>query len=569
MYVVALATDYDGTLAEDGVVAKATLDALRLFKQSGRKLILVTGRELPDLRRVFADFELFDLAVVENGAVLVDPATGEEIPLGDESPPPFRRRAPASQCHAAIGWPQYRRDLGAERKDCPRHHPRPRAGVADRLQQGRRHGAPGRHQQGERAGGGAGAVAAVAAQCCRDRGCGERSRLSARLRLRGRGRKRLPMVKEDADLVASMPRGAGVAETIGRILDGDLAETASGIERQTIEFAHTSEGEPVRLHPQCGGTLIVGTSGGGKSTVATGLIEQIMERGFQFCIVDPEGDYDDLEGAVGLGDAKAPPRVPEVAELLGNPEQNVVINLLGIDVADRPSFLSELMPALSQLRVETARPHWLVIDEAHHLLPSAWHGAPLILPREFPANVLITIDPEHVAAEALQAVEYLVALGDEADHVVEAFCQMVGERAPPPFGRPLDRGQALFWSRRSRELRLVSTIQPRQERQRHSRKYAEGELGEDKSFYFQGPEGALNLRAQNLALFMQIAEGIDDRTWLHRLRAGDYSRWLKDKIKDSELADEVAAIESDQALSPSDSRLGVKKAIDRRYTSPA
>ncbi len=30
----------------------------------------------------------------------------------------------------------------------------------------------------------------------------------------------LPMVKEDADLVASMPRGAGVAETIGRILDG-------------------------------------------------------------------------------------------------------------------------------------------------------------------------------------------------------------------------------------------------------------------------------------------------------------------------------------------------------------
>ncbi len=45
MYFVALATDYDGTLAEDGVVAKTTLDALRLFKQSGRKLILVTGRE--------------------------------------------------------------------------------------------------------------------------------------------------------------------------------------------------------------------------------------------------------------------------------------------------------------------------------------------------------------------------------------------------------------------------------------------------------------------------------------------------------------------------------------------
>ena len=569
MYFVALATDYDGTLAEDGVVAKTTLDALRLFKQSGRKLILVTGRELPDLRRVFADLELFDLAVVENGAVLVDPATGEEIPLGDEPPPQFvdelRRRnvTPLSVGRSIVAtWePNEKivldtiRDLGLElqivfNKGAVMVLP---AGI-------------------NKASGLAAALARLRLSPLNVVGIGDAENDHAFLRACGCAvavANALPMVKEDADLVASMPRGAGVAETIGRILDGDLAEIASGIERQSIEFAHTPEGEPVRLHPQCGGMLIVGTSGGGKSTVAAGLIEQIMERGFQFCIVDPEGDYDDLEGAVGLGDAKTSPRVPEVAELLGNPEQNVAINLLGIDVADRPSFLSELIPALSQLRVETARPHWLVIDEAHHLLPSTWHGAPLILPREFPANVLITVDPEHVAAEALQAVEYLVALGDEADHVVEAFCQMVGERAPPPFGQPLDRGQALFWSRRSRELRLVSTIQPRQERQRHSRKYAEGELGEDKSFYFQGPDGALNLRAQNLALFMQIAEGIDDRTWLHHLRAGDYSRWLKDKIKDSELADEVAAIESDQALSPSDSRLGVKKAIDRRYTSPA
>ncbi len=138
-----------------------------------------------------------------------------------------------------------------------------------------------------------------------------------------------------------------------------------------------------------------------------------------------------------MGDAKTRPRVPEVAELLGNPEQNVAINLLGIDVADRPSFLSELIPALSQLRVETARRHWLVIDETHHLLPSTSHGAPLILPREFPANVLVAVDPERVAAEALQAVEYLVALGDEADHVVEAFCQMVGEGARRPSGNRL------------------------------------------------------------------------------------------------------------------------------------
>ena len=50
---------------------------------------------------------------------------------------------------------------------------------------------------------------------------------------------------------------------------------------------------------------------------------------------------------------------------------------------------------------------------------------------------------------------------------------------------------------------------------------------------------------------------------------GDYSRWLRDKIKDDELADDVASAEKDEALSLSRSRRRVKKAIERRYTSPA
>jgi HAD superfamily hydrolase (TIGR01484 family) len=55
MYFVALATDYDGTLARQGNVDAATKEALREVRRSGRKLILVTGRDLPDLKRVFAE----------------------------------------------------------------------------------------------------------------------------------------------------------------------------------------------------------------------------------------------------------------------------------------------------------------------------------------------------------------------------------------------------------------------------------------------------------------------------------------------------------------------------------
>ncbi|HWG97265.1 MAG TPA: HAD hydrolase family protein [Nitrospira sp.] len=53
MRYVAVATDYDNTLAVDGRVERKTIDALERLIQSGRKLILVTGRLLPDLLDIF------------------------------------------------------------------------------------------------------------------------------------------------------------------------------------------------------------------------------------------------------------------------------------------------------------------------------------------------------------------------------------------------------------------------------------------------------------------------------------------------------------------------------------
>lgn len=78
MRFLLLATDYDGTLASEGRVESETIAALERVRASGRKLILATGRHLPDLSTVFSRFELFDRIVAENGGVLYRPATGEE-----------------------------------------------------------------------------------------------------------------------------------------------------------------------------------------------------------------------------------------------------------------------------------------------------------------------------------------------------------------------------------------------------------------------------------------------------------------------------------------------------------
>lgn len=68
----ALACDYDGTLADEGRVGRDTVAALERLRRAGRRSLLVTGRELDDLIRIFDGVQLFDWVVAENGAVLYD-----------------------------------------------------------------------------------------------------------------------------------------------------------------------------------------------------------------------------------------------------------------------------------------------------------------------------------------------------------------------------------------------------------------------------------------------------------------------------------------------------------------
>lgn len=88
----ALATDFDGTIAHDGIVSDRTLDALRRAHDAGLRLILVTGRELPSLFDTFDGVPIFDRVVAENGALLYTPRSGVSRPLAPPPPPPLLDR---------------------------------------------------------------------------------------------------------------------------------------------------------------------------------------------------------------------------------------------------------------------------------------------------------------------------------------------------------------------------------------------------------------------------------------------------------------------------------------------
>jgi hypothetical protein len=246
------------------------------------------------------------------------------------------------------------------------------------------------------------------------------------------------------------------------------------------------------------------------------------------------------------------------------------VNLVGLPLEDRPAFLLELLPKLQERRVHTGRPHRILLDEAHHLMPKSWRGTPESL-GPLQSMVFVTVHPDRLAPQVLDSVDLAVALGHEPVSTLQSLEE--DHRSRRITAAPVDElkpGEALFW-RRAKALppeRLLMAV-PRAERQRHRRKYAEGELPPERSFYFRGPDGKLNLRAHNLIVFRQLADGIDDETWLHHLRQGDYSRWMKTAIKDPSLAEIVHEVEDMPDLSAHDSRQRVAAAIQERYTLPA
>ncbi len=567
MYFLALATDYDGTIAHHGVVDAATCEALERFKRTGRRLVLVTGRDLPDLKRVFPGLGLFDLVVAENGALIYNPSTEKERSIAPPPPAAFveelKRRgvAPLSVGRVIVAtWEpnekiviEVIRQMGLElqiifNKGAVMILP---AGI-------------------NKAAGMAAALRDLGLCAPNVVGVGDAENDHAFLLACGCSAavaNALPTVKDECDIRLEGHHGIGVSELIEMILRADVRILPA--KRHGILVGHDRSGAEVFLEPHRGTALIAGNSGIGKSTLAAALTERMIEKSLEFCIFDAEGDYAELDGAVSVGDAKTAPSPEESIALLRKLSANVVVNTQALRVPERPTFFARLLPQVLSLRARTGRPHWLIIDEAHHLLSATRDDVAQVLPEHVPATILITVHPDAMLPNALRRVEYVLALGRDATNVIDTFCKAIAEECPPPGPRPQD-DEVLFWERSGRRAPIVvKAMRPQQALNRHVRKYAEGELGKDVSFYFRGPDNRLNLRAQNLMLFAQIAEGVDDATWEHHRRIKDYSGWFRRVIKDEELTAEAAAAEADASLDPCESRRRIIEAIHRRYTAPA
>lgn len=222
----ALATDYDGTLADDGKVSQDTLAALRRARKAGRKLLLVTGRELDDLMATFAEVDVFDVVVAENGALLYTPCPRppRERPLAAPPPPEFERTliergvGPISCGRIIVAtWEPHQqvvldtiRDLGLELEVIFNK------GAVMVLPSGVNK-ASGLHA----------ALVDLGIAPSQVVGVGDGENDHSLLAASGLGvavANAVPALKKRADLVMLHPRGAGVVELIDQMLANDLAD---------------------------------------------------------------------------------------------------------------------------------------------------------------------------------------------------------------------------------------------------------------------------------------------------------------------------------------------------------
>jgi hydroxymethylpyrimidine pyrophosphatase-like HAD family hydrolase len=565
----ALASDYDGTLAHNGRVDAKTIENLKSLLASGRRLILVTGRELPELLEIFPEIELFEWVVAENGALLYRPSTKEEKPLADPPSERFiqvlksRNVAPMSVGRVIVAtWEPHEtavletiRDLGLELQVIFNK------GAVMILPTGV-----------NKASGLKAALKEMGLSPHNVVGVGDAENDHALLRFCEFScavSNALPALKETADFVATADHGAGVSQLMGQMVEEDLRSYDEALNRHHLKFGKSGDQE-VKLSPYGRSILICGPSASGKSTIATRIVESLIDQKYQFCLIDPEGDYTGVEGTTVFGGPKSPLVEDEILKRLEDPYANVVVSLTGLPIPERPPFFLGLMAKLLQMRTRVGRPHWLILDEAHHLMPADWKPTEGMLPDILWNTLLVTVHPELLAPTLLERLNTVLAVGQNAGETTQQFAELVKE--PRSFNEiaPLKPGEVLVWNRDGDAAPMVVKVDPcRTQRLRHSRKYAEGELPPERSFFFKGREGKMNLRAQNLILFLQLGDGIDDETWTYHLSNGDYAKWFRESIKDENLAAAAERIASLSGVTPRETRKLIRQAIEQDYTLPA
>lgn len=550
MKLAAIALDYDGTTAVNGVFDASVRAAVADVRRMGIAVILCTGRRLADLVRVAGDLTCFDVVVGENGAVLYFPATDRHVRLGRPPAPivldMLRQRGVAVD----VGESVVEADAAEAMNiiEVVRTLEQPLMLAFNR-----------------------GRVMVLPPAMAKSTGL---RRALAALRLSVHNTVGIGDAENDHDLLDACEVGVAVewgSAPLRAVADEVVAGkgppavaqfirrvaaqprlSAAQMGRRQLFLGHEHNGEPVSLAIRGRTILIAGEPGSGKSWLAGLLCEQLILQSYCVCVVDPEGDYRSLEalpGVIPLGGDDPPPHARELEHALRYPDISVVIDLSKMPPTEKQEYLRGLLPLLAALRRRTGLPHKILLDEAHYLLGGP-DAAALIDP-ELAGYILVTYRISALDPAIRTTCDAVVMVSRETDpleaRALAALCRPKPEGENPAriFGElTMSEAALLPGPEESRGALRRFQLAPRlTSHVRHRAKYLEMPVSEAHAFVFTA-DGRPRPRARTLRHFIELLASLTPDRIEGHLARHDFSRWLEDVFRDRPLAKHVRALEA-------------------------
>ena len=572
MKFAALALDYDGTIATDGVIGPGVREAVGEARQRGIVVVLVTGRRLPDLRRVAGDLTCFDVIVAENGAVLEFPASGRHVLIGHPPHPDVIQELRRRHVDIAVGESVIEADASAAPAvlDVIRTMEQP---LILAFNRGRLMVLP----------------QAVA------KSTGLRQALFA-LRVSIHNTVGIGDAENDHDLLDACEVGVAVGwgsaalrAVADEVIEGTGPEAvaayirrvaiqprlaAAQMGRRRLLLGHQHNGDAVSLAVRGRTILIAGEPGTGKSWLAGLLCEQLILQGYCLCIIDPEGDYRALEALPERHHAwrrRPPPQARELVRALRHPDVSVIVDLSKISYHEKREYLSTLLPLLVNLRRRTGLPHKILLDEAHYFL--AGSECVNCIDPELAGYILVTYRVSALDQSIRAADDTVVMVTRETDpletETLRAMCARVSTTgAPPSVFSDLATNEAALLPGAEEAHGQIRRFQlaPRLTAHvRHQSKYLDMPVAEGQAFVFAA-DGRPGPRARTLKTFTGLLATLPGSQLAGHLKRHDFSHWMEGVFRDRPLATHLHGIETRVDVDDAHEIAGaIAQAIRARY----
>ena|SRR5437868_7671053 len=442
MRYVALAAGFDGTLARNGRCEARCVEALRAIAASGRKLILVTKRELRDVLQIFPEASVFDYLVAESGAVMHRTATRESTILAHAPPENFvqellRRHVTPLRVGSSIittGCVHVGEVAAVMRKlqlDCEL------VTNDDTLMilPGGVSKASGVQAALEELGVSAHNLAAIG-NAASDLPLFDLAEHSVAVQNAD------PLLKRSADRTTRDANGDGFVEFARELLATDLATAPP---RHRLVLGTLENQQDATIAPMDASLLVCGPEGSGKAAMCGKLLDQLLNHHYQCCIigVDLNGRHAVSPKVEVFGDVQEPPQLADIMTAMEKPANSIVVNLAALPAAQMPVFANSLLLLLQELHGRMGRPHTIVVDEADCILDDS---STVPLPVRADATMIYSSSsPAQIPRKILRSVQTVVALGSPST-VLDEVCRATGQRPLALGEMSLPPDQALLWA---------------------------------------------------------------------------------------------------------------------------